>query len=99
VPTAVFGLALPFFDIVGTTYYQETVPKEMLGRALGFRRFIDYMTAPISVVFGALVVNWVGVADGILTSGVVMFGCAFAAMGAGSLRKLDQPAALQAVAA
>ena len=89
-PTALFGLALPFFDIVGTTYYQETVPKEMLGRALGFRRFIDYITAPVSVVFGAFAVYWVGVADGILISGIVMLACSLAGAVSGSLRRLDQ---------
>ncbi|HME18251.1 MAG TPA: MFS transporter [Nitrososphaerales archaeon] len=97
-PTAVFGLALPFFDIVGTTYYQETVPKDMLGRALGFRRFIDFITAPVSVVFGAFMVSWVGVANGILASGLIMFGCAFAAVSARSLRRLDQAAPFQTVA-
>jgi len=97
IPTAVFGLALPFFDIVGTTYYQETVPKDMLGRALGFRRFIDFITAPVSVVFGAFAVSLVGVTDGILISGIVMLGCAFASVGARSLKRLDQTGPVQTV--
>ena len=92
-PTAIFGLALPFFDIVGTTYYQETVPKEMLGRALGFRRFIDFITAPVSVLFGAFAVSLVGVSDGILISGAVMLACSVAAVAARSLKKLDETAA------
>lgn len=90
-PMAIFGVALPFFDIVGTTYYQEIVPADMLGRALGFRRFIDYITVPISIGFGAFMVSYVGVAHAILFSGMVMLGCAIVAALSGSMKRLDQP--------
>ncbi len=90
IPIFVFGVAIPFFDIVGTTYYQETVPSEMLGRALGFRRFIDYISAPISIGFGAVMVSYVGIAHAILFSGIVMFACAIIAALSRSLKKLDR---------
>ena len=96
-PTVLFGLALPVFDIVSTTYYQETVPKDMLGRALGFGRFIDYVTAPVSVVFGAFAVTWVGVANGILISGIVMLTCALVAVASRPLLRLDHVSAVQTV--
>jgi len=97
-PTGLFGLALPFSDIILTTYYQETVPKDMLGRALGFRRFIDYVTAPVSIVFGALAVSWVGVLGGILISGLVMLGCGVAGLASRPLQRLDKVPAPLAVA-
>ncbi|HYB76540.1 MAG TPA: MFS transporter [Nitrososphaerales archaeon] len=89
-PIFVFGVALPFFDVVGTTYYQETVPTEMLGRALGFRRFIDYISAPISIGFGGFMVSYVGIAHAILFSGMVMLACAIVAALSRSLKRLDR---------
>ena len=88
-PIFVFGLAIPFFDIVGTTYYQETIPSEMLGRSLGFRRFIDFISAPISIAFGGVMVDYAGVTKGILFSGIVMLACAVFAAISKSLRRLD----------
>jgi MFS family permease len=71
----VFGLFLPFSDTIPTVYYQQTVPGPMLGRIFGFKQFVEFLTAPISVIFGAFAVSYLGVTNGILIAGLVVVGC------------------------
>ena len=69
-----FGLFVPFADTITTVYYQETVPSTMLGRTFGFKRFIEFLTAPVSVAFGAIIAGYFGVINGILFAGLVVIG-------------------------
>lgn len=71
----VFGVFLPFSDTVLTVYYQQTVPGQMLGRISGFKQFVEFLTAPVSVIFGAFAASYYGVTNGILIAGVVVVGC------------------------
>jgi MFS family permease len=71
----VFGLFLPFSDTIPTVYYQQTVPSQVLGRIFGFKQFVEFLTAPVSVIFGAFAASYFGVTNGILIAGLVVAGC------------------------
>jgi len=86
-----FGLFVPFADTITTVYYQETVPGALLGRVFGFKRFIEFLTVPVSVVLGAFAAGYLGVVNGILIAGVVLLGCGLVGAFAGPLRKLIPP--------
>jgi MFS family permease len=86
-----FGLFVPFADIITTVYYQETVPGTMLGRMFGFKRFIEFLTAPISILFGAFMAEYLGVVNGILIAGLVVLGCGLIGVFARPLKNLVPP--------
>lgn len=93
----VFGGAIPLIDIVATTYYQQAVPKELMGRVFGVRQFINYVTVPAGIIFGIFSTRAAGVADGIVISGLVVLGFGLASVFASPLRRLDaapQPSTL-----
>ncbi|MGP8124282.1 MAG: MFS transporter [Nitrososphaerales archaeon] len=94
---AIFGfdLFVPFADTITTVYYQETVPGVMLGRMFGFERFIEFLTVPVSVLLGAFTAGYLGVVNGILIAGVVVFGCGPVGAFARPLRNLITPPELQ----
>ena len=83
-----FGLYVPFADTITTVYYQETVPGTMLGRMFAFKRFVEFLTAPISILFGAFTVEYFGVVDGILIAGLVVMGCGLIGVFARPLKNL-----------
>jgi MFS family permease len=84
----VFGIFLPFSDTVLTVYYQQTVPGQMLGRISGFKQFVEFLTAPVSVIFGAFAASYYGVTNGILIAGVVVVGCGLVGVFARPLKNL-----------
>ncbi|MGD0476541.1 MAG: MFS transporter [Nitrososphaerales archaeon] len=84
----IFGLFLPFSDTIPTVYYQQTVPGPVLGRILGFKQFVEFLTAPVSVFFGAFAASYYGVTNGILIAGVVVVGCGLIGVFARPLKKL-----------
>jgi uncharacterized membrane protein YkgB len=84
----VFGLFLPFSDTIPTVYYQQTVPGPVLGRIFGFKQFIEFLTAPVSVIFGAFATSFLGVTNGILIAGVVVVGCGLIGVFARPLKTL-----------
>jgi len=83
-----FGIFVPFADTITTVYYQETVPGAMLGRMFGFKRFIEFLTVPISIVFGAVTAEYFGVTNGILIAGLVVMGCGLVGVFARPLGRL-----------
>lgn len=83
-----FGLFVPFADIITTVYYQETVSGAMLGRMFGFKRFVEFLTAPISILFGAFAAEYLGVVSGILLAGLVVIGCGLIGVFARPLKNL-----------
>jgi len=91
VTVAAFGAAIPLIGVVQNTYYQETVPKELMGRVFGLQQFLDYVTIPAGIVLATLADTVLGVSTGILLSGVVIVAFGVAGIGAGSLRKLNPP--------
>jgi hypothetical protein len=84
----VFGIFLPFSDTILTVYYQQTVPGPMLGRISGFKQFVEFLTAPVSVIFGAFATSYYGVTNGILIAGVVVVGCGLIGVFARPLKNL-----------
>ena len=86
---AAFGAAIPLISVVQSTYYQQTVPKELMGRVFGFQQFFDYVTIPAGIVFAIFAVSTSGVTWGIASSGVVILVFGVASIGARSLRKLN----------
>jgi MFS family permease len=84
----VFGLFLPFSDTIPTVYYQQTVPGPVLGRIFGFKQFVEFLTAPVSVVFGAFAASYYGVTKGILIAGMVVVGCGVIGVFARPLKNL-----------
>ena len=84
----VFGIFLPFSDTILTVYYQQTVPGPMLGRISGFKQFVEFLTAPVSVIFGAFAASYYGVTNGILIAGVVVVGCGLIGVFARPLKNL-----------
>jgi MFS family permease len=86
-----FGLFLPFSDTITTVYYQETVPDTMLGRLFGFKRFVEFLTAPISIVFGAFAAEYLGVVNGILIAALVVIGCGLVGIFVRPLKNLIPP--------
>ncbi|MGD0146364.1 MAG: MFS transporter [Nitrososphaerales archaeon] len=88
VATFVFGLFLPFSDTIQTVYYQQTVPGPVLGRIFGFKQFVEFLTAPVSVAFGAFMASYYGVTHGILVAGAVVVGCGLIGVFARPLKHL-----------
>jgi MFS family permease len=86
-----FGASIPFIDIVATTYYQESVPQELMGRVFGVRHFINYVSLPASIVFGIAATFAVGVTTAILVSGLIMLAFALVSVFAKPLSRLDLP--------
>jgi hypothetical protein len=84
----VFGLFLPFSDTIQTVYYQQTVPGPVLGRIFGFKQFVEFLTAPVSVAFGAFMASYYGVTHGILVAGAVVVGCGLIGVFARPLKHL-----------
>lgn len=84
----VFGLFLPFSDTIPTVYYQQTVPGLVLGRIFGFKQFVEFLTAPVSVIFGAFAASCYGVTNGILIAGVVVVSCGLIGVFARPLKNL-----------
>lgn len=84
-----FGLAVPFTDTVAATYYQETVPRELMGRVFGVRHFINYVAVPVSIAFGIFAVTTFGVVTAMLISGVLVLGMGVLSIFARSLAGLD----------
>jgi MFS family permease len=91
VTIAAFGAAIPLISVVQNAYYQLTVPKELLGRVLGFQQFFDYVTIPAGIVFAIYAVGSLGVTTGILVSGLVILVFGVASLAARSLARLDSP--------
>ena len=89
VAIAAFGAAVPLINVVATTYYQQVVPGSLLGRVIGVRQFIDYVTIPAGIVFGILVASFLGSAVGMLISGLVILAFAFASLLGVPLRALE----------
>jgi hypothetical protein len=83
-----FGLFVPFADTITTVYYQETVSGTMLGRMFGFKRFVEFLTAPISILFGAFTAKYLGVVNGIHLAGLAVIGCGLVGVFARPLRNL-----------
>jgi MFS family permease len=72
----VLGMSVPTSAVIISAYYQRVVPKEQLGRVLGFRYLINYFSVPIGVVFGGIILNYVNVREAfILTSIVIVLAC------------------------
>jgi len=86
-----FGLFVPFADTITTVYYQETVPGAMLGRIFGFKRFIEFLTVPVGLLFGAFISGYLGVANGILIAGAVVLSCGLVGALSRPLRNLVPP--------
>jgi hypothetical protein len=78
--------------VVQSTYYQETVPRELMGRVFGFQQFFDFVTIPAGIVFGILAYSVYGVEAGIALSGVIIFLFGILGTTARALRNLN-PAA------
>ncbi|MDG6901725.1 MAG: MFS transporter [Nitrososphaerota archaeon] len=91
VTVTAFGAAIPLISVVQNTYYQETVPREMMGRAFGFQQFFDYVTIPAGIVFAIFADMMLGVDAGIFLSGVVILVFGAAGVAAKSLWKLNPP--------
>ena len=90
VTVAAFGAAIPFVGVVQSTYYQEVVPKELMGRVFGLQQFLDYVTIPAGIVLATVADTTIGVSAGIMLSGVIIIAFGFAGIGATSLVKLNQ---------
>jgi len=90
VTVAAFGAAIPFVGVVQSTYYQEVVPKELMGRVFGLQQFLDYVTIPTGIVLATVADTTIGVSAGIMLSGVIIIAFGFAGIGATSLVKLNQ---------
>jgi MFS family permease len=86
---AAFGAAIPLVSIVQNTYYQRTVPENLMGRVFGFQQFLDYVTIPAGIVFAIYAEASYGVTAGIFISGLVILSFGFASLLSRSLRKLD----------
>ena len=95
VAVAAFGAAVPLINLVATTYYQRTVPVRLLGRVIGVRQFIDYVTIPAGIVFGIFVDSMYGSAIGILLSGLTILACCVASVFASPLGLLDSEPSAQ----
>lgn len=91
---AAFGASIPFIGVVQSTYYQETVPRELMGRVFGFQQFFDYVTIPGGIVFAIFADTLLGVRAGIGLSGLVILCFAVAGVSARPLRTLSEPPAV-----
>jgi MFS superfamily sulfate permease-like transporter len=89
VTLASFGAAIPFVSVVQSTYYQATVPKQLIGRVFGFQQFFDYVTIPAGIVFAILADVLFGVAAGIALSGIIILVFGVAGSAAKPLRNLN----------
>ncbi len=90
---AAFGASIPLISIVQNTYFQQTVPKELMGRLFGLQQFFDYVTVPAGILFAIYSVEAFGVTTGILFSGLVILAFGFASIAAKPLRRLDASSA------
>jgi MFS family permease len=86
---AAFGASIPLISVVSTTYYQQRVPANLMGRVFGVRQFIDYATIPGGIVFGIFATMSVGVTAGIFSSGIIILLFGMSSIFAGPLHLLD----------
>jgi MFS family permease len=89
VTVAAFGASIPLISVVQSTYYQATVPRELMGRVFGFQQFFDYVSIPAGIVFAIFADAVFGVVAGILVSGLVILGFGVASIAARPLMKLN----------
>ena len=85
---ALFGAAIPLISVVQSTYYQQSVPKELTGRVFGFQQFFDYVTIPAGIVFAILLDSVSGAGVGIVASGILILLFGLAGISSRSLRNL-----------
>lgn len=69
------GASIPISAIILSAYYQRIVPRERLGRVLGFRNLINYVSIPFGVLFGGVLLRYLTVQQAfILTSIIILAG-------------------------
>ncbi|MDV3292677.1 MAG: MFS transporter [Nitrososphaerales archaeon] len=86
---AAFGASIPLISIVQNTYFQQTVPKPLMGRLFGLQHFFDYVTVPAGILFAIYSAATFGVTTGILFSGIVILAFGVASIVARPLARLD----------
>lgn len=70
------GASIPISGVILSAYYQRAVPREKLGRVLGFRNFVNYVSIPFGVLFGGVLLRYVTVQQAfVVTSIIILAGC------------------------
>jgi MFS family permease len=84
------GFAVPFTNILISTIYQETVPKDLRGRVFSVRLVIGQGSLPLGVFFGGLLSIWFSVQQTVLLLGFIIVLFATVGIFISPLKKLNQ---------
>ncbi len=83
----VIGASLSAFNIILVSIYQTKLPRENLGKIMAFIVAISLSLQPISYGIMGVAIEWTGVADMLIFSGVII---ALSAYGVYNLKKLNE---------